>query len=539
MIKSISIITNLVKHNIPFDENLKHKISINISAVNLHNINSFNIEIVFLESIFQFRNHDYNWVDCSENRIANEFCPKIIKLQNGQMVQANINKGIWEINKKNPNILLWRFNPEFSEPITNYLGVINAKNIASSKKKFHFLETLSLLFPENAAIEFSRSKYPFTAISCFTDHCDFDTPDNLSIQRDFFKSVNVKITKGFFLNHFSKRNDNASFENNASELIKWKEDGHELCYHSLSQSIKSKTDSFSDFSNFVPPFPNIKIWIDHGYQPYNFSLYQQNKIIGKEYELNLTDKNINILWNYIDSGTATSGVINQLDKKQFTLLSFLKGNNNLSLIKKSQLMIKNIIFHYYNEEGLILKYKRTAANFKKLIYQKKINSFLPLIKDLSGLFCAMLVVFVSWKTKKNKPYKLAKYTPILFKHQIFEKEFYIFQTLEMLDFKKALDEKNIDILIRQKGVFIAHTYFSVPMDYHTGKLFSDSINIDPVVADNFKVLGDKIKNNEIWNPTLSELVDYWSDFENIVLNIDANGVLFVENNSDVIFRDVI
>jgi hypothetical protein len=539
LIKSISIITKSGKKEINFDVNQKFKLNIKISEAYISFISSFDIEIIFQIPIVEFRNHDYTWVKCDEDRIANQFSPKIIRLKNGQNVQANITNGIWEINKKESTILYWKFNPENAAPLTTYSGNDNKKIIANASQDFVFKEIPSLLFPINNGIEFSRSKIPFSAVACFTDHCDFDTPENLIIQREFFKKVNVKTTKGFFLNHFSKRSDNASFENDASELMKWKEDGHELCYHSLSQSIKSKTDSLSDFNNFVSPFPATKVWIDHGYQPYNFSLFQENKITGKEYELKLFDKNIKILWNYIDSGTATSGVINQLDKQQFTLFSFLKGSNNLSVIKKSQLMIKNIIFHYYNEERLILKYKITAANFKKLIYEKKINSFLPLIKDLSGLIYALFVVFVFWKTNKKKPYKLAKYTPILFKHLIFEKEFYIFQTLEMLDFKKALDKKNIEILIRQKGIFIAHTYFSVPMEYHPGKLFSGINTIDPVVANNFMLLGDKIKNNEIWNPTLSELVDYWSGFENIVLDIDANGVLFVENHSNIIFREIL
>lgn len=537
MIQSITLINSTESHELAFEGN-NQKISIDLSLVNILNLNSFSLKIIFIQPILEFRNHDYTWVNCNEDRIANEFTPKILRLRNGQLVQANINLGIWEINKNDTTVLFWRFNPENATPITIYSGNDNKKVISKSRHHFLFRESPSLLLPAKKGIEFSRSKIPFSAIACFTDHCDFDTTENLKMQRDFFKRVNVKVTKGFFLNHFSKRKDNASFANDSVELSKWKEDGHELCYHSLSQSIKSKEESFSDFNNFVPPFPDIRVWIDHGYQPYNFSLFEENEIADKEYEINLKDKNINILWNYIDSGTATSGVINQLDKKQFTLFSFLKGSNDLNVIKKSQLMIKNIIFHYYNEEKLILRYKRTAASFKKLIYEKKINSFLPLIKDLSQLVYKLALVFIFWKKNKKKPYKLAQYTPILFKHRILDKDFYVFQTLEMLDFKNALDDKNIDILINQKGVFIAHTYFSVPMDYHTGKMFSNINVIDPVIEDNFKLLGNKITNNQIWNPTLSELIDYLSDFEHIALDINANGELLMKEDSNILFREI-
>ena len=535
MIQSITIIKALENHSIVFDKQY-HKVVIDLSQVILVDCNSFDIEIVFSKNITQFRNHDYMWRKCNSNFVANEFSPKIVKLENNQIVQANITAGIWEIDKNNPKVLLWRFNSELASPITNYLGNENKKSISTAKQKFDFVENLSLLFPENEAIEISRSKYPFTAIACFTDHCDFDTPENLKIQRNFFKENQIKITKGFFLNHFSKRQDNASFQNQKEELLKWVNDGHELCYHSLSQSIKTNKESYENFREFVPPLNDIKIWIDHGYQPYNFSLFKNNNISEKDFSTILNEKKINVLWNYIDSGTATNGVINQFNKEHFTLSSFLNGNKDLSLIKKMQLLIKNTIFHYYNDENMILQYKNAASNFKKVVFQKKLKSLLPLSKDFLKLSTSMFFVFLSWKTNKNKPYTLAKYSPILFKHNISEKNFYIFQTLEMLDFKKSLSEQNIELLISEKGVFIAHTYFSVPMEYHTGKLFFSPTKIDELVAERFKFLSNKIKSNEIWNPTLTELIEYWQGFEKVILDVDTNGCVFFKKNSDLTFR---
>ncbi len=539
MIKTISIISSLKKETCGFDFNHKHKLIIDIMNRNFTDINSFDIEIVFDAPIVEFRNSDYAWVKCNENRIGNEFCPKIIKLRSGQLVQANIHSGIWEINKKKPHVLLWRFNPNFSEPITNYTGSNNRKSIESSRKNFHFSENPALLFPENYALEFSRSKYPFSAIACFTDHCDFDTAENLALQRKFFKENHVKVTKGFFLNHFSKRADNASFENDKKELLKWKNDGHELCYHSLSQSIKSEMESFNDFEQFVPPLTDLKVWIDHGYQPYNFSLLKKNNLTNEKFGKILEDKNINVLWNYVDSGTSAKGVINQLNNMHFTLASFKKGNKDLGLVKKMQLMIKNIIFHYYNDENMILKYQSTAGNFKKIVFQKKVKFLFPFVKNILALGTSIFKVILFWKKVKNKPYKLAKYSPIVFKNRIGDKEFYIFQTLEMLDFKRSLSKQNINALIAEKGVFIAHTYFSVPMEYHQGKLFADSKTIDLEVSENFGYLGNKIKNREIWNPTLTELIQYWKGFDKIIFDIDLDGNIFEKNNIPLEIRKAI
>src|SRR6476620_11266934 len=81
---------------------------------------SFDIKVTFDHSIKRFRNQDYTWVDLKKTRIANEFSPKIIQLDNGFYIQANCHLGIWETNPKNPKELLWRFNPEFSKPLKVY-----------------------------------------------------------------------------------------------------------------------------------------------------------------------------------------------------------------------------------------------------------------------------------------------------------------------------------------------------------------------------------------------------------------------------------
>ena len=80
------------------------------------------------------------------------------------------------------------------------------------------------------------------------------------------------------------------------------------------------------------PFKDISVWIDHGFQPYNFSLFKKNEINPEVYEKNLKEKGISILWNYIDSGTSTAGVINQMNPDQFTVAAFfLEGRMVLVL----------------------------------------------------------------------------------------------------------------------------------------------------------------------------------------------------------------
>ena len=152
----------------------------------LDQFESFDLQFTFNDEIVKFRNHDYTWVEIlKDDLIANQFVPKIIQLKNGFFIQANINFGVWEIKSNNNKTLLWRFNPENSNSFTSFSKNAD-KSITQARTINKFPVLPQLLFTKGSTIEFSRSKIPFTAITCFTDHCDFDTPENLEIQRLFF-----------------------------------------------------------------------------------------------------------------------------------------------------------------------------------------------------------------------------------------------------------------------------------------------------------------------------------------------------------------
>ena len=317
------------------------------------------------------------------------------------------------------------------------------------------------------------------------------------------------------------------------ELKKWKDNRHELAYHSLSQSIKSEEKSFKDFSNFNPPF-DILTWIDHGYQDYNLSMYKKSNLSNNQFEKIINSKKIKTFWNYIDSGTATEGVLNQLNRNDFCLQSFFNGIKSKPFKQKMALLIKNCIVHFYQDEKLIKAYSKLASNYKKVSKTKSIGDFYKFIKNVSNVFFPLLKLFLLWNSNKKKVYPLATYTPIFFDHTINETTYTIFQTIELLDFKSALNEKSIAKFINEKGLFIGHTYFAVPLEYHSGRIFNSNNIVDDLVGKNFKNIGAKIKNDEIWNPTLTELVLQWKDYKNCTFAINQNGEIIIENNSNSI-----
>ncbi|WCO02544.1 polysaccharide deacetylase family protein [Psychroserpens ponticola] len=535
MIKSIQLLSKEINKNIDFT--FVHDYKVLLDALE-GDLSSFSLKIEFNCLIVSFRNHDYTWVDINQRRISNWYSPKLLKLENNQIVQSNQNIGIWDVNTNRKNILLWHFNPDNANPISSY-DKSNSKNITQAVSKVNLDEPLSFLFSNHFGIEVSRSKFPFSAIACFTDHCDFDTLNNLIEQRHFFKEHNIKVTKGFFLNHYSKRKDTASIEFNKDEIEEWIKDGHELAYHSLSQSLKSQEESFIDFLSFKPPFENISTWIDHGFQPYNFTLSNCKDEIKDNYGNHLKERHINKLWSYIDSGTAVDGVINQINPNYFTLHSFYKGINHLGVKAVTSLMIKNIIFHYFNDDYGLSLYRQVANYVKTIKLKKSRIKHLYFAVNMIKLMVLFIPIILFWRFKRHKVYQLAEFAPVFFEHIINGKSFTVFQTLEMINFKRALSKNNLDLLIREKGLFIAHTYFSAPMNYHKGKLFDDDNDkIDSEVEERFKYLSQKINSKDIWNPTLKELITHMKKINHIVFDCNEKGEIFIINDYKLVSRQV-
>ena len=179
MITSITFLKETSIQHLKYEHIHKHQINIDSEFIGQ---TSVSIKIEFSIPILHFRNHDYTWQTTENRQLANWYSPKIIKLENNQLVQANQSIGIWEVDPNNKNILLWHFNPKNSNPLVYYDSNCS-KHIRQAVTRNVLIKPLGLLFPLQTAIEVSRSKIPFSAITCFTDHCDFDTLENLKNQR--------------------------------------------------------------------------------------------------------------------------------------------------------------------------------------------------------------------------------------------------------------------------------------------------------------------------------------------------------------------
>ena len=125
MIKSIQLFKEGSTIDVGFDKLHAHKIEIDSLFLD---DTSATLKIIFNLPIIKFRNHDYKWrpIDC--RRLSNWYAPKIIILENNQIVQANQHIGIWEIDHRNPKMLLWHFNLKRHNLLRN-ITIISKKKL--------------------------------------------------------------------------------------------------------------------------------------------------------------------------------------------------------------------------------------------------------------------------------------------------------------------------------------------------------------------------------------------------------------------------
>ena len=480
-------------------ENETFKYTLSDNCVEIHfdskiiEFKELSFEIEFKESPIAWRNHDYSWVDLRKKRIANELSPKILKFQDEKYLMSNRYLGVWEMNPRNKRLLTWYIHHSELSPFF-YFEENGKRNWVDTPIATDKPLVLKLYFGKTKPIEISRSKIAFSPVIIFTDHCDFDSDILLEKQRAFFNRHGIKVTKGFFLHHFSKKGDwNSSFERSSNEFYKWKKDGHELCFHALSQStIWDEQKRNHQFKHFESPKElNVTTWIDHGYQLYNLSKVQ---ITSERVNTltHFTSKGINLVWNYNDVGEA----IHNLNQNNYESLNLM----NIVCSKISFTDKVRITLFYFGNEEIIKQYRKLSVQMQgaKGKFDKLQLYFITL-----ALLCRCMMGLKSDRKKS---------TQIFFPTQVLGVTG--FQTIVVKDWVMSFG-KPLDLLVQENGISIIHSYFAFLGKHHVNPLFENAAGvISNEVEISFAKLGKLIRAGQIWNPTLTEFYSFNQELKN-------------------------
>jgi hypothetical protein len=500
-------------------------------------LTDLSISISFDQKILAWRNFDYTWTDCSKDRFSNYYSPKILKLEDGTKVVGGITEGIWHFEKNHPEKLTWSIVEPWATPVFQY-GEKNIRNFVNTPRLFSDKLTLRVYNTKNNVEEWSRSPLPFAGTICFTDHCDFDTLGLLKKQREVFKNNNIKVTKGIFQYHYSKRGDNCSLDKpeELEEYKKWVEDGHQLAYHSITQTKKPGSEPFEDFEKFGLTIADTDTWIDHGYQPYNFTQIANNpsKFNEERWIRHIKNKGVNCLWSYLDSGETARGIINQLNPESFRYEKLYNSVSKASMKVKVSERIRLFLFYFTNEDKL-LKYRNLSSNIKNFAKAKNIMHVFSMMKLLPALSGSISNALAPGSEIRNAIPRFSKWCPALFKIKVgTPDEITFFQTVAVKDYPGTFSEENLSTLMKEGGLCIAHTYFAFLENHHQGRMFKDKQgNMSNDVVNTFQQIGSKISSGEIWNPTFSELAKYYDLFRFLEYEFnESDGSLKLKSNSE-------
>lgn len=485
-------------------------------------ISEFFLEIEFSEKIALWRFLDYTWRKPGQERfVANTHSPKILQLASGKKVVSENTSGCWEYQPDSGR-LRWYF----------YHPMLSPSMVFDHEDERHFLTKQVIkkgtiiqsgLISGNGGVEeWARSPLGFVPIVCFTDHSDFDTLANLKIQRKFFASLGIKVTKGFFLYDYTHKAETASFQSKDSrnELLDWTSEGHELAYHALSQSYRGE-QSEREFAEFESPAGthHVATYIDHGFHPYNYTKQELGN--WASWYGHMWGKGVKLIWNYIDSGEGNLFTVNQLNPSGFTLDALSKSATYFrgrGVYRSRKTDLRNFLM-YGVPENLLRTSKYLKGSVVALRSKPGLKSLGSLIGNLATFGGRMLnpETIKSIRKKRTEIFEVNRFGPVFFKAcNQQDTEIQIFQTLAVRDYDIVFSAEGLERLQQEAGLMIAHTYFAFTGENHEGRLFKDeSKELRPEAVAAFERLGEKIRAGQIWNPTLGELFGFFKKFESI------------------------
>ena len=510
-----------------------NKYSVQLTVLNSQVISELSVDF-FLGKVPSFyRSADYEWAEMSTNSvILSNNSSRILKFDDGQKMMALSNFGAWEVFPQKQKLRWHLIHPDLTPSFT-----YDEADKRIWHREFSLPEgtqnELNFFCTYSKVPEWARTPMGFLPTVCFTDHCDFDTPELLLSQREILKECGIRITKGIFLYDYSHHPFTASLEHPGIlvEFKKWENDGHELAYHAFSKSEGPESDSH--FQNYQSPseLQTIETYIDHGFLSYNATRQKPEDLC--KWAAHQIEKGIKLNWNYVDAFEATANCTNQLAPIDSSIAALWKSKSlhqKLGLPEDTSRLFKAWLSYGTNED-LDFAVKRLQVSLSKAKNGEQ-NAIGELLKNgLSSLGNSLDSKM--WKRNlfnRTTPNHFSSFSTVFYKNPLFEdRDIWSFQTASLKNYEAVFSQYGLDKMQREKGVLIAHTYLAYTGQNHQGRLFlNESGEINPKAKSALKELGNLIRQGKVWNPTVKEMHHFYRRLFSIEYKIEGDKIC-VEN----------
>lgn len=348
------------------------------------------------------------------------------------------------------------------------------------------------------------------SVICLTDHPDFDTVPKLGLLSELFPKYNFRITKGVFPCRdpkFGKMEPGLEVPEYKNYIDMIYESGSEIAYHGLSP--RTDPPSFSECLRRIEMMGmySPKTWIDHGCGSYLFSREAVFKE-GPGLVETLSQAGVENYWSYTD---VWENPVWHLDvwkhrslfsafSNFFSFLWEKKGVNVPLMAYYGSSVVKNLLGpdHFYriiDKPWRMSSWKFVAAHSRRLRY---------------------------FHDKPMVLYDLCGQSSLMSNQSI-----WVFDTLLLNHLAFQLRPANIDLLIKQNGLLLAHCYLGYQKNrYGTINCFvnnSGNFSLIPEFIEDVKYISEKQSQRELVTLSFNALRNALSNFVNTSLIRTASG----------------
>lgn len=116
-----------------------------------------------------------------------------------------------------------------------------------------------------------------------------------------------------------------------------------------------------------------------------------------------------------------------------------------------------------------------------------------------------------------------------------------FDSVRVTEVSQCYNERSLDDLIQRNGIHIGHTYLGFESRRYPDSAFlrhGDLVLIRPAFEAFLGRLSYEVQHGVVWNPTMRDLIDYWSRLRQVALRRDGSSGWTIVNGSNEPIRGV-